>query len=102
VIATQGDATNRMCMLVKTLNELTEGSQELVDITKTHLTKFLAEFVLIFEKAKAFGELDESKDVQVIANYLQIQMTGLRTHVSSDFAMLVNVNKDTKPDVLKV
>ena len=80
VITTQDNAPNGVCMLVKTVNELTEESQELVDITKAHLMEFLAGFVLILEKAQAAGELDESKDVQVIANYLQIQMTGLRTH----------------------
>ncbi|MEJ6122963.1 TetR/AcrR family transcriptional regulator [Vibrio sp. 2-Bac 85] len=80
VIATQANSANSVCMLVKTLNELTEDSQELVDITKAHLMEFLAEFVLILEKAKTLGELDQSKDVQVIANYLQIQMTGLRAH----------------------
>lgn len=80
VITTQDNAANTVCMLVKTVNELTEESQELVDITKAHLTEFLAAFVFILEKAKALGELDESKDVQEIANYLQIQMTGLRTH----------------------
>ena len=80
VITTQDNAANTVCMLVKTVNELTEESQELVDITKAHLTEFLTAFVLILEKAKALGELDESKDVQEIANYVQIQMTGLRTH----------------------
>ena len=80
VITTQDNAANTVCMLVKTVNELTEESQELVDITKAHLTEFLAAFVFILEKAKALGELDESKDVQEIANYVQIQMTGLRTH----------------------
>ncbi|MBH0021128.1 TetR/AcrR family transcriptional regulator [Pseudoalteromonas sp. SWXJ133] len=80
VMPTQDNSTNTVCMLVKTVNELTEESQELVDITKAHLMEFLAAFVLILNKAKAMGELDESKDVQEIANYLQIQMTGLRTH----------------------
>lgn len=80
VIPTQNNSANTVCMLVKTLNELTEESQELVDITKGHLTEFLAAFVLILEKAKALGELDENKDAQEIANYLQIQMTGLRTY----------------------
>lgn len=81
VIATQDNAPNGVCMLTKTLNELTDDSQELVDITKAHVMKIAAEFVSILEKAKALGELDENKEAQVLASYLQIQMTGLRTHV---------------------
>ncbi|MFC1233483.1 TetR/AcrR family transcriptional regulator [Vibrio sp. F74] len=80
VITTQDNGPNGVCMLTKTLNELTDDSQELVDITKSHVIEIATEFVCLLEKAKALGELDENKEAQALASHLQIQITGLRTY----------------------
>lgn len=79
VINTQHDAPNGMCMLAKTIGELTSDNQELIDITKGHLGEVGAAFVTLIEEAKTLGELGDEKDAQDLANHVQIQIAGLRT-----------------------
>lgn len=79
VINTQHDAPNGMCMLAKTIGELTSDNQELIDITKGHLGEVGTAFVTLIEEAKNLGELEDDKDAQDLANHVQIQIAGLRT-----------------------
>jgi AcrR family transcriptional regulator len=79
VIDTQQDAPNGMCMLAKTISELTEDNQELIDTTKAHMGEIAQAFIQLIEKAKALGEIDNSKNAQALAIHLQIQIAGLRT-----------------------
>jgi len=79
VIDTQTNAPNGVCMLSKTLSELTEENQELIEVTKAHLGEIAHEMANFIEKAKALGEIDKEKDTQELAQHLQIQIAGLRT-----------------------
>ncbi|WP_163133632.1 TetR/AcrR family transcriptional regulator [Agarivorans sp. Alg241-V36] len=79
VIDTQTNAPNGICMLSKTLGELTEENQELIDVTKNHLGEIADKMVALIEQAKAGGEVSEDKDSQSLVQHIQIQIAGLRT-----------------------
>lgn len=79
VIHSQTDAPNGLCMLTKTIGELTDENQELIDITKDHISEIATEFVKLIGEAQALGEVDESKNSQDLATHVQIQIVGLRT-----------------------
>ncbi len=79
VIDTQTDAPNGICMLSKTLCELTDENQELIDVTKNHLGEIASEMVILIEQAKANGEIDNAKYTQELVEHIQIQIAGLRT-----------------------
>lgn len=95
VIDTQCDAPNGMCMLAKTIGELNEENQELIDITKAHLADIANEFAEVIEEAKTYGELCKYKSTYDLASHVQIQITGLRTYAKlqadqSQLNMMVN------------
>lgn len=79
VIDTQNDAPNGMCMLAKTIGELTDDNQVLIDITKAHLGEIAAELAKLIEESQALGEINTNKNATDLASYIQIQITGLRT-----------------------
>ncbi|WP_295893642.1 TetR/AcrR family transcriptional regulator [uncultured Vibrio sp.] len=80
VIDTADSAPNGVCMLAKTLGELTSEHQELLDITKGHLASISAQFSKLIEEAQSVGEVDKNKDAKELASFVQIQITGLRTY----------------------
>lgn len=80
VIGTQCDAPNGICMLAKTISELTEDNQELINITKDHLAEINNKFAEVIEDAKTYGELCKYKSTYDLASHVQIQITGLRTY----------------------
>ncbi|MBU2892650.1 TetR/AcrR family transcriptional regulator [Colwellia sp. D2M02] len=93
VIDTQNSAPNGVCMLAKTINELTNENQALIDITKAHLGEIATEFVKLIEEAQVLGEVDNTKSAQELATHIQIQLVGLRTYgkVNNDKAQLNNI-----------
>lgn len=90
VIDTQTDAPNGVCMLAKTIGELTHENQELIDVTKSHLAEISDEFVALINEAKALGTIDAGKDPIELASHVQIQIAGLRTFakMNNDKALL--------------
>lgn len=90
VIDTQTDSPNGMCMLSKTLGELTEENQALINVTKNHLGEIANEMVVLIEQAKKNGEIAKTKDAQELVEHIQIQITGLRTFakINSDKQLL--------------
>lgn len=86
VIQTQDSAPNGMCMLAKTMGELTSEDQDLIDYTRDCLFEISAAFVLLIKEAKECGELGPDKDPQALAHHVQIQIAGLRT--------FAKINKD--------
>ncbi len=80
VIDTQDNAPNGMCMLAKTIGELTEENQNLIDMTRACLGEIANEFVKLFEEAQDKGELDKDKNSEDLASLVQIQIAGLRTY----------------------
>ncbi len=79
VIDAQVNAPNGMCMLAKTISELTEADKELIDTTKGHLGEIANEFVKLIKQAQVLGEIGQDKNPEDIANYIQVQIAGLRT-----------------------
>ncbi|KMT64064.1 TetR/AcrR family transcriptional regulator [Catenovulum maritimum] len=92
VIESQDTAPSGMCMLAKTIGELTEENQDLIDTTKSHLAEISAEFVKLIEAAQALGEVDKHKNAQDLAIHVQIQIAGLRTFakINNDTNLLNN------------
>lgn len=79
VVETQTGAPNGICMLSKTLSELTEDNQDLIDITNGHLNEIGEKLCSIIEWGQTLNEIDKDKDAKTIAQHLQIQIAGLRT-----------------------
>lgn len=96
VICTQENAPNGMCMLAKTVGELTSEHQYLLNLTKEHLGEISAEFVKIISQAQANDEIPKSKTPEQLASYVQIQIAGLRTYakIKSDKNMLDEMIED--------
>lgn len=70
-----------MCMIVKSLSELTESdNKELLDEVKKLLSNVENKLAGIITEAIEAGELDKSKDATELASYLQVQIIGLRTY----------------------
>lgn len=84
VITTKENSPNSMCMLTKTINELTSDNQELIDITKAHIEEIGQEFAKLIEQSKALGEINSEKSALELAKYLQVQIAGLRTFAKID------------------
>lgn len=79
VIDAQVNAPNGMCMLAKTISELTEEDKELIDTTKGHLGEIANEFVKLVKQGQELGEIGHDKNPEDIANHIQVQIAGLRT-----------------------
>jgi len=79
VVESQNSAPNGICMLSKTIAELTDDNQDLIDETKTHLASIASAFVMLIKEAQVLGEIDQDKNAEDLATHIQIQITGLRT-----------------------
>lgn len=88
VIDTQTCAPSGLCMLAKTISELTEENNELLTEAKYLLNEVENSFEKTFLEAQEVGEVDKQKDAKQLARYLQIQIMGLRTYA--------RVNNDQK------
>lgn len=75
---------SNMCMLVKTISELTEDNAELVAEAQRLLANMETEFTDLFSQAQIRGELNASKDPKRLASLLQLQLMGLRAYVRSN------------------
>jgi len=85
VINSQTNAPNGMCMLAKTMGELTEENQELIDITKGHLNEIALGLASLIKQAQVNGEIDKAKNAEELAQHVQIQIAGLRTFAKINF-----------------
>ncbi len=79
VVDTAKDSPNGMCMLSKTISELTEDNQDLIDTTKTYMNEIASEFIKLIEQGQAMGEINKDKNSKDLAIHVQIQIAGLRT-----------------------
>lgn len=73
-----------MCMLVKTVSELTEDNPDLLAESKRLLKTFEDAFAALLAQAQACGELDKSKDTRRLARFLQMQLMGLRAYARAN------------------
>ena len=102
VIVSKDDAPNGMCMLTKTMNELTSENQELINITKAHIEEVSCALAKLIEESKALGEINSDKNALALAKYLQVQISGLRTFakidgVENNLAQMINEFFDHYP-----
>tara|TARA_Y100001956_G_scaffold47156_1_gene45884 strand:- start:8872 stop:9456 length:585 start_codon:yes stop_codon:yes gene_type:complete len=84
VINTKQDAPNGMCMLAKTIAELTDEHQELLERAQQCFQKMERTFAEVIGQAQQHGEIEQSKDPVKLARHLQIQIAGLRTYAKAD------------------
>jgi AcrR family transcriptional regulator len=80
IVENQRYAPSSICMLTKTLAELTSDHAELLDQTKKALLEMECEFEKLIREAQALGEVDPSKDPACLARHIQIQISGLRSY----------------------
>lgn len=84
VINTKHDAPNGMCMLAKTIAELTDEHQDLLEQAQQCFQKMERTFAEVITQAQQKGEIEQSKDPIKLARHLQIQIAGLRTYAKAN------------------
>ncbi|MFT6914576.1 MAG: TetR/AcrR family transcriptional repressor of nem operon [Motiliproteus sp.] len=84
VIGCRTSAPSGMCMLVKTLSELTHENSDLLNEAQRLLGNIETAFTALLVQAQARGELDRSKDPVRLARYLQVQLMGLRAYARAN------------------
>jgi AcrR family transcriptional regulator len=80
VIESQTDAPNGMCMLAKSVAELTEEQGELLEHARSAFQVMEGVLTQVIIDAQANGEIDQDRDPQAVARHVQVQITGLRTY----------------------
>lgn len=80
-ICNKDSAPNSMCMIVKSIAELTQGDNPDLLANATHILENIEHsFASIFQQAIDNGEISMEKDPVELARYLQIQIIGIRTY----------------------
>ncbi len=81
IIADKDRAPNGMCMIVKSIAELTESdSPELLHEATTILSQIEATFSELFQQSINNGEFSTDKTANELARFFQVQIIGLRTY----------------------
>ncbi|OMH38921.1 TetR/AcrR family transcriptional regulator [Motiliproteus sp. MSK22-1] len=80
VIDCREPSSGGMCMLVKTISELTDENADLQIEAKQLLGIVEDGFAVLLDQASACGELDSSKDPRRLARFLQMQLMGIRAY----------------------
>ncbi|EJN6961170.1 TetR/AcrR family transcriptional regulator [Photobacterium damselae] len=83
VLETPKSAPSGLCLLAKTVAELTCDNQELLDEACRLLNKMEAEFEKVIISAQQHGEITKEKDSAELARYVQVQIAGLRTYAKT-------------------
>ncbi|KHT50354.1 TetR/AcrR family transcriptional regulator [Vibrio sinaloensis] len=84
VINTKHHAPNGMCMLAKTIAELTDEHQALLEQAQACFRKMEETFAQVIVQAQQHGELSPEKDANKLARHLQVQIAGLRTYAKAN------------------
>ena len=79
-----GKAPNDLCMLVKTVAELTEDQAELLAEARHLLKSIENAFAELFQKAIDSGELDSNQNPERMARLLEMQIMGLRAYTRAN------------------
>jgi AcrR family transcriptional regulator len=83
VIRTKHGAPNGMCMLAKTISELTDEHQELLEEAQACFKKMESTFADVITQAQQCNEISPEKDPVKLARHLQVQVAGLRTYAKA-------------------
>lgn len=84
VIGGAESSPSGLCMLVKTISELTDEHADLLAEARRLLSVLEDDFAAILQRAKEAGELSESSDCTRLARYLQMQLMGLRAYARTN------------------
>ena len=84
VIESQKTAPNGMCMLAKTIAELTDEHEELIQVTKGYLREIECALKNLIEEAQSQGEINQDTDPSYLASHVQIQIAGLRFYAKTN------------------
>lgn len=84
VIGCPKSVPSSMCMLVKTISELTEENQDLLDHAKGLLKEMEATFAEVLVQAQKQGEIDGERSPERMARYIGLQLMGLRTYARAN------------------
>lgn len=84
VIKSPEDTPNGMCMLTKTVAELTSEHQDIIDLTATFLGQLELAFEGIIKEAQEAGEVSLDRDAAYLASHVQIQIAGLRSYAKTN------------------
>lgn len=72
-------APDRVCMLVKTVNELSGTQHPLAKLARELLQQMAEQFARLLQQAKLAGKLDSATDVCALASFYQMQLIGLKS-----------------------
>ena len=84
VIGGAESSSSGLCMLVKTISELTDEHADLLAEARRLLSVLEDDFAAVLQRAKEAGELSESSDCTRLARYLQMQLMGLRAYARTN------------------
>jgi AcrR family transcriptional regulator len=84
VLGIEGRPPNEMCMLVKTVLELTEDNADLQQEAKDLLKGLERYFAELLQQAQQDQELDPTLDAQRLARFLQMQLIGMRAYARAN------------------
>ncbi len=84
VVQNQQSSPSDICMLVKTVAELTQDHAELLAEAKRLLGEIENTFAALFTQAQEYGKLDKTKDPRRLARLLQMQLMGLSAYVRAN------------------
>ncbi len=84
VIGCRASAPSGMCMLVKTIAELTNDNADLLAEAKRLLRNVEAAFAALLVQAQERGQLECSKAPERLARHLQVQLMGLRVYARAN------------------
>ncbi|MEI6890933.1 MAG: TetR/AcrR family transcriptional regulator [Pontiella sp.] len=77
-------APSGVCMIVKTIIELTEKHAEILDEAKRLMNVFFDALTDLLKQAKDQGELKASKDPKRIARFLQVYLMGMGSYAQAN------------------
>ncbi|WP_394245336.1 TetR/AcrR family transcriptional regulator [Vibrio astriarenae] len=80
VIGSVTRAPSGICMLAKTVSELTDEHSELLDQARQALKTMEQEFAKVIVEAQDQGEVSKEKEAMSLASYIQVQIAGLRIY----------------------
>ncbi|MCB5361006.1 TetR/AcrR family transcriptional regulator [Vibrio lentus] len=83
VVESKQSAPNGMCMLAKTVAELTDEHAELLGEAKKSLKIMEGEFAKLIAEAQDLGEINKDREPAQLARHVQVQIAGLRTYAKT-------------------
>ncbi|MEZ8746300.1 MULTISPECIES: TetR/AcrR family transcriptional regulator [Vibrio] len=83
VVESKKSAPNGMCMLAKTVAELTDEHAELLEEAKKSLKIMEGEFAKLIAEAQELGEISKERKPTQLARHVQVQIAGLRTYAKT-------------------